>query len=204
MDRKELYKSASETVDSLRTKRREEQVGLRKEKRSKILSNKRYKLGISGERDVEFVELTVEQMLGIAKSFQHSSSEPVKELKALRNCFTQGSKFAEAFIMANGTLQSLVRYLTGNDSELQIEAAWCFTNLTGAIGENSLRIVKVAGAYLVTYLTSHSIQLQDLCAWTLGNLAGDGKECREMLRSQGIVSPMIHLLKVLQWYNIYN
>lgn len=195
MERKHLYKSASETVDALRTRRREEQSGFRKEKRDKILSFKRLRFGDNVEI-TEDIDLTVDVIIALAKSVQKRGSNTLKDLKKLRNAFTQGSKQADVFISQDGALQALVRYLTGNDAELQIETAWCFTNLTGSTQEHAIRILKACGAYLVTYLKGQNVQLLDLCAWTLGNLAGDSKECRKMLIDQGAIDPLLNLLRV--------
>ena len=38
---------------------------------------------------------------------------------------------------------------------------------------------------------------QDQCAWAIGNLAGGSKECRDILRVQGALTPLINLLQVL-------
>ena len=86
---------------------------------------------------------------------------------------------------------------TGGDIDLQIEAAWCFTNLAGSTREYAVRVLKASGAYLITYLSGSNVLLQDLCAWTLGNLAGDCEECRRMMLDQGAVDPLVHLLKVV-------
>ena len=89
----------------------------------------------------------------------------------------------------------------GNDIDLQIEAAWCFTNLAGSTRDHAAHILKAGGAYLITYLRGSNVLLQDLCAWTLGNLAGDCEECKTIMLDQGAVDPLVHLLKVgTFWY----
>lgn len=57
-------------------------------------------------------------------------------------------------------LQCLVGVLTGADADLQLEAAWCVTNISAGTHEHALAIVKSAAPYLVTYLSSSSPQLQ--------------------------------------------
>ena len=196
MERKRLYKSASETVNALRARRREQQSGVWKEKREKILSFKRFRFE-DKEDSSELNDLTVEEVAVIGKSVQKHGPNILKDLQRLRKAFTQGSEFGDAFItQLDGALEALVRYLTGNDAELQIEAAWCLTNLAGATQQHASRILKATGAYLITYLKGQNVQLVDLCAWTLGNLAGDSEECRRMLRDQGAVDPLLNLLKV--------
>lgn len=38
--------------------------------------------------------------------------------------------------------------------------------------------------------------LQDHCSWAIGNLAGGSIECRDLLRKQGVIEPLINLLLV--------
>ncbi|KAJ7370277.1 hypothetical protein OS493_033357 [Desmophyllum pertusum] len=58
-----------------------------------------------------------------------------------------------------------------------------------------MKVLKASAAYLVTYLSGQNVQLQDQCAWALGNFSGDSQECRDILRAQGIIVPMVNLLK---------
>ncbi|WAR03916.1 IMA1A-like protein, partial [Mya arenaria] len=93
------------------------------------------------------------------------------------------------------SLQSVVGLLTGNDADLQLEAAWCLTNISAGTSEHALAVAKMAAPYLITYLGSSNNALQDQCAWALGNIAGDSAECRNLLHAQGIVAPIVNLLK---------
>ncbi|KAK3083973.1 hypothetical protein FSP39_006127 [Pinctada imbricata] len=58
-----------------------------------------------------------------------------------------------------------------------------------------MAVTKQAAPYMVTYLSSSIPQLQDQSAWALGNLAADSQECKEIIRAQGIVNPLIQLLQ---------
>ena len=51
-------------------------------------------------------------------------------------------------------MTTLVSIFTGTDEKLQLEAAWCLTNIATGSEEHALSILKHAGAYLVTYLSS--------------------------------------------------
>ena len=95
----------------------------------------------------------------------------------------------------------MVGHLTSKNAHFQLEAAWCITNLATGVHEDTLKVLKASAAYLITYLITYlsgqHVQLQDQCAWALGNFSGDSQECRNILRAQGIVVPMVNLLKVL-------
>jgi len=57
-------------------------------------------------------------------------------------------------------MSCLVGLLTGLDPELQLESAWCFTNMAAGTDEHAAAVLKYAGAYLVTYLSSGNMPLQ--------------------------------------------
>ncbi|XP_028408027.1 importin subunit alpha-2-like [Dendronephthya gigantea] len=194
MERKHLYKTASETVDKLRTRKREEHSDLRKEKRDKLLSLKRLRYDESSE-DSKHFNLTVEDVVSLSRTIQKRGSDSLDTLRKLKRGFTQDSLIVDTFVTQDGALQSLVRLLTGIDVDLQTEAAWCFTNLAGSTQKHAVRILKASGAYLITYLRGSNVLLQDLCAWTLGNLAGDCEECKKIIMDQGGINPLVHLLR---------
>ena len=112
MERKHLYKAASETVDKLRTRKREEQCGLRKEKREKILSLKRFRYEERGESS-EALKFSVEDVISLVKTIRKHGPDSLTILRKLKRAFTQENVIADTFIAQDGALQSLVRYLTG-------------------------------------------------------------------------------------------
>ena len=54
----------------------------------------------------------------------------------------------------------LVGLLSGLEPSLQLDAAWCLTNMAAGTDEQALVIIKHASAYLVTYLSSGNTPLQ--------------------------------------------
>ena len=127
---------------------------------------------------------------------QKRSFETKIYLQKLRKSVTQHTMCVEAFIDVPNALWTLVGYLTGTDSQLQLEAAWCITNMCASNHKHTKTIIRAAAPYLITYLSSDNEMLQDHCAWALGNMAGDSKECRDLLKVQGIVHPLVKLLTV--------
>ena len=113
MERKHLYKAASETVDKLRTRKREEHCSLRKQKRDKILGLKRLRYEETGESGDSF-HLTVEDIISLSTTLRKHGSDSLDILRKLKRGFTQGNLIADTFVAQDGALQSLVRFLTGN------------------------------------------------------------------------------------------
>jgi len=132
----------------------------------------------------------------VAQKLQKKSSETREQLKYLRNAFAKSCDFIEAFLDTDNSLYSLVGYLTGNDTNLQLEAVWCITNITANDYKNISDVVKASSAYLVTFLRSGSVLLQDQSAWALGNMAAEDTQIREILKAQGIITPLVNLVEV--------
>ncbi|XP_064650858.1 importin subunit alpha-7-like [Lineus longissimus] len=195
MDHRGPYKGNVATPDSLRQRRREELTDLRKQKRERLLSTKRVRLqsrDCISETDEEISELMVKEL---TKSFLSSDSDRKAIMQILRRSFAQNSVFVDAFLSVDNALPSLIGLLTGHDADLQLEAAWCITNISAGVHEHAQVVLRLAAPYLITYLSSGNSLMQDQCAWALGNVAGDSAECRETLKKQGIVEPLISLLK---------
>lgn len=58
------------------------------------------------------------------------------------------------------SLQCLVGILSGSDSDLQLEAVWCVTNIAAGMHDHAMLIIKNAAPYLITFLSSSSPELQ--------------------------------------------
>ncbi|XP_046840163.1 importin subunit alpha-9-like isoform X2 [Xenia sp. Carnegie-2017] len=194
MDRSHLYKHATDTVEQLRFRIQKKQTDLRREKRKKILSLKRLRYGENLNGD-ESVLSTVEDVILMTRRLFEHNTQRLEILRKLKNIFAQGDTVSDAFLSQNGAIEVLVKHLTGKEVQLQVEAAWCLTNLAASTHKHAVQIAKICGAYLITYLQSSNVILQDLCAWTVGNLAGDCEECRCIMIDQGAVHSLVKLLK---------
>ncbi|XP_052798638.1 importin subunit alpha-8-like [Mya arenaria] len=193
-DHKEKYKHQTDSVEKIKEKRGQEVVSLRKEKREKIVSSKRFRFGLERESGDDH-GFTVEMVKELCGKLSQSGPERLSALKGIRQACAEGTSYIDAVFSVENSLQSVVGLLTGNDADLQLEAAWCLTNISAGTSEHALAVAKMAAPYLITYLGSSNNALQDQCAWALGNIAGDSAECRNLLHAQGIVAPIVNLLK---------
>jgi len=63
-------------------------------------------------------------------------------------------------ISVDNSVACLVGLLSGLEPSLQLDAAWCLTNMAAGTDEQALVVIKQAGAYLVTYLSSGNTPMQ--------------------------------------------
>ncbi|XP_069135629.1 importin subunit alpha-8-like [Argopecten irradians] len=192
MDRKAQYKHKADDVKTIRERTRNEDIALRKEKKDKVLSAKRFRFITETEAGAEVSQDEVRQATtGLQKPGNHR----LENLKLLKQAFSQGTVYIDVFFSIDNSLSWLVGVYTGQDVELQQEAAWCITNISAGTHEHAIAIAKHVAPYLVTYLSSVIPVIQDQSAWALGNLAGDSKESRTLIHAQGVVLPLVQLLQ---------
>ena len=154
-------------------------------------------------QQVQQFEYSVEKIKEVTKLLKRASSNTQSQLHYLRVAFSYSQDFVDAFLDNENSLYTLVGYLTGNESILQLEAAWCITNMSANDHKKMLNVVKATGPYLITYLQSGSELLANQSAWALGNMAADDVECRKLLKEQGIVKPLLDLANKVCIFKLY-
>ena len=60
----------------------------------------------------------------------------------------------------DNSLRCLVGLLTGSNPAVQLEAAWCITNISASTHKHCMLILKYAAPYLVTYISGQSAAMQ--------------------------------------------
>lgn len=191
----------TEDARSLKEKRRLENVRTKHENRFAYMFYKRTKVEFE---DVQSHVITVDEVVSLSRKIKKKSDDREDELKTLMRAFAIGPSHVSAFLAENDAFRAIVRHLTGNDSKLQIYAAYCITNITAHAEMSFRNVVKSCAPYLIIYLTSCNNIMQDLCACALGNIAAYSKEGRELLITQGILKPLVDLLQVKILYYFWH
>ncbi|PVD31408.1 hypothetical protein C0Q70_06820 [Pomacea canaliculata] len=193
MSHKTKYKLGAPSIQDMRTKQRQSQIEIRKNKRERRFNAKRVRLE---DEEKEKPEISVDETEAVCRELVKKGSHDLEEsLKTLRRALAQGPEFIDTIFKVDNCLQSLVGVLTGSDTDLQSQAAWCLTNIATGGKNHTLAVAKAAAPYFITYLTGSNTMLQDQCAWALGNIAGDSAECCKILQLQGCIPPLVKLLE---------
>ncbi|EGG22489.1 hypothetical protein DFA_04617 [Cavenderia fasciculata] len=87
------------------------------------------------------------------------------------------------------------------DESITLEACWCITNLAASSNEMVVSKMLSASPYLIQYLTCRNALLQEQSMWALGNLAKESTNNRDILCSQGIIPPLLHIFNNLNSKN---
>jgi hypothetical protein len=200
MARQVRYKAGAKSIEQLRVGRREEELEKRKDRRDSCLNMKRFR-GASteildrkhGENDVNQIdEFSTEELISWVHGLHRASSRH-SAIVNLRHFATDESRVSILCQIEN-SIRSITTALISGSSDVQIEAAWCLTNLSAGSHKHTKSVLKAAGAYLVTYLDSSDRRLQDQCAWAIGNIAADCLSFRQVLLAQGAVHALVPLL----------
>lgn len=64
------------------------------------------------------------------------------------------------FISEENALHTLVGIYTGSNSELQVEAGWCITNIAAGTHNHAMTVMKYVAPYLASYLSGDNYLLQ--------------------------------------------
>ena len=181
-------------VSSIREENRLDFRRANQDKRFKNLFHKRTRLYYDETRPAELI--TIDEVKELSKAIKKRSKDTENQLKTLIIAFGTDPHLVEVFLNEDNALWKLAGYLTGKDSQLQIYAAYCITNITAAEHSRQMIVTKSCAPYLIAYLSSEHEVLQDLCACALGNIASNGEEFRKLLMVQGIMKPLVDLFKV--------
>jgi len=184
----------------MRRRRTEASVELRKQKKDDQLFKRR-----NVEEDNEpasplqeknkLVTMTMHQILtGI------SSEDPQIQLQATQAARKMLSRERSPPIdtmIESGIVPRLVIFLSyGENPALQFEAAWALTNIASGTSEQTHAVV-AAGAVpaFIKLVPSPHQNVSEQAVWALGNIAGDGPRMRDLVIRNGVVQPLLDLIR---------
>uniref|UniRef100_A0A3B5KZV9 Transmembrane and coiled-coil domains 6 n=1 Tax=Xiphophorus couchianus TaxID=32473 RepID=A0A3B5KZV9_9TELE len=174
------------SLEELRTKRREKERALRQARRDRQLVSKRLLRNEDEEQDTMEVTPGEQDVVTLFQKLHHGGTEKEAFLrplsKALRNPSAQLT-----FIKLENSMHLLVGLLTGSDARCRLQAVRCLHELSHSTHTSVASACLPATPYLLTYLSGQSTKFTELCLYTLGNICPDSETVKERLLAQGII-----------------
>ncbi|KAL1443596.1 hypothetical protein MTO96_030250 [Rhipicephalus appendiculatus] len=178
-------------VDEIRESLRSQQCDEQRERRQKLVDDRR---GASVST-TELEPVPIEQFEAMLKDIKARRNNK-HYLRKVKNSLALGGDYISRFLRANGALEQLVSVtLRSTESSCQLEALSCLTNLACGDHKATNRVLRSAGPYLITFLNGSNPFLQEQSAWCLANIARDCDECRELLKCQGASHAFVKALQ---------
>lgn len=202
--RKKFYKNKDKDTESLRQRRNEVSVVLRKEKRDEALQKRRL-VPDQAEDDkddrtqTQSLESIVATLLEGQNSKMGEVAEPSKQLKAVqaaRKLLSRDRNPPINDLIESGILPILVECLQCDQNpSLQFEAAWALTNIASGTSHQTQAVVQ-AGAvpHFMRLLESSHQNVCEQAVWALGNIIGDGPTLRDFVIKYGVVNPLLKFI----------
>ena len=203
-NRQKMFKNQGRSEDDMRRRRNEVTVELRKSKREESLQKRRNvpeDLDLSGEGDLgvrsssDIAPTSLPDLVTKARS-----PNPEVRFEAIRHARRALSREKNPPIdefIAHGILPILVECLKQTeDPKVQFEAAWALTNIASGTSQQTREVVNVGAVpVFIQLLSSPHENVCDQAVWALGNIIGDGSQLRDYCIAQGVVDPLLALIK---------
>lgn len=119
------------------------------------------------------LQITEPEILKLCNRIKRRKHADEKDLTRLSNGFLWSSDNISSFLKNQGSLNVLVKELTGSNGQKQILAAEAVCNLSLGDPGACLKIAKQIATYLLPMLSSKNTQLAQTSLWILYNLIAD-------------------------------
>uniref|UniRef100_A0A7M5XI44 IBB domain-containing protein n=1 Tax=Clytia hemisphaerica TaxID=252671 RepID=A0A7M5XI44_9CNID len=192
-ERQKLFKNQDKDTESLRQRRNEVSVVLRKAKREEALQKRRL-VPNTPEDDEKYNKFMDASLQMIVENAAHG--DPATRLSAVQAARKLLSKDRHPPIdelIKSGILPILVECLQFDDNaSLQFEAAWALTNIASGSSAQTQAVVHAgAVAHFMRLLESKHQNVCEQAVWALGNIIGDGPVLRDFVIRHGVVAPLL-------------
>ncbi|KAM3588498.1 hypothetical protein VKS41_000942 [Umbelopsis sp. WA50703] len=196
--------SISKNADESRRRRLAIDQALRRKHREQLITAKRFRhltqqeeYESAGEEEGDYrisYELSAADISRIEEELKSNNHEVrLDAAKYLARALFDPSKAVRDFVVDGECVNILTQLLTSGDAEEQLQGVVCITNISAGSYELCIKATPTI-PYLISYLNESNVALQDQSGWAIGNMAVEGDEIRNMLRRNGVLSPLINLL----------
>lgn len=192
-ERQKLFKNKDKDTESLRQRRNEVSVEIRKAKRDEALQKRRLVPNNieDDEKDNKFQDASLQSI--VENAAKGDPSTRLAAVQAARKLLSRDRNPPIDDLIQSGILPILVECLqVAENPSLQFEAAWALTNIASGSSQQTQAVVQ-AGAvtYFMNLLESKHQNVCEQAVWALGNIIGDGPTLRDYVIRHGVVAPLL-------------
>lgn len=192
LERQKLFKNKDKDTESLRQRRNEVSVVLRKAKRDEALQKRRLVPNVEeDEKENKFQDASLQSI--VENAAHGEPSNRLAAVQAARKLLSRDRNPPIDDLIQSGILPILVDCLKVDDnSALQFEAAWALTNIASGSSQQTQAVVQAgAVAHFMRLLESKHQNVCEQAVWALGNIIGDGPVLRDYVIRHGVVAPLL-------------
>jgi len=192
-ERQKLFKNQDKDTESLRQRRNEVSVVLRKAKREEALQKRRLVPNTPDEDEKynKFMDASLQMI--VENAAQGDAATRLSAVQAARKLLSKDRNPPIDELIKSGILPILVDCLQFDDNaSLQFEAAWALTNIASGSSAQTQAVVQAgAVAHFMRLLESKHQNVCEQAVWALGNIIGDGPSLRDFVIRHGVVAPLL-------------
>lgn len=178
-------------VDEVREALRSQQSDEQRERRKKLVDDRRALLPAVHELELP----SVEEFEALLKNLRKERNNK-HYFRKLKNSLASGDEYISSFLKTAHALEQLLSVaIRSPEVSCQLEALACLTNLACGNHKATFRVLRAAGPYLVTFVNGSNPLLQEQSAWCLANVAMDCDKCRELMQFQGASHALVKALQ---------
>ncbi|CAG8677657.1 11355_t:CDS:10 [Funneliformis caledonium] len=189
--------SLPRNAEEARQRRIELDAQARRKHRDQLITTKRFKHNLEeykdddAEPEYNLSQKDIEKLKSGLNNVNRDAR--LSSLQDLSKYLVDPSDILRQFVIEGDCIEILIKFLSSIDPAEQLQATWCITNIAAGPKE-FVQKASLAIPYLIPFLERENIPLQDQAAWAIGNIAIESSECRELLRKNGVLVPLIKLL----------